>query len=115
MPCPKCRDQAYDSADQEDPADDDGEVDGGERRQDDGGQAENDQNDPFGQKQPPMGVNGAGKRAAKTLSLWFVDGHRLPPSMQSDIWNWAATACCIFPDGGPLPIGEVANNALRGA
>src|SRR5271170_6596225 len=74
---PERGDQSDDSSDQEYPADDDGKRQCGNQGHRDGRQAENDENDAFGQKQAPVLLNRAGECAPDRFGLSF-HSHRSP-------------------------------------
>src|SRR5262245_12820733 len=81
VPRPERGDQPHDAADEEQPAEEQRERDGGERRDYDRQYAQHNQDDSFDQEQNPMLAYGLRKRALQLIDLARIRRHVRPPSL----------------------------------
>ena len=72
-------DQAYDAADEEQPAEQDRDRDRRNHRHQDGQHAEDDQNDALNEEQHPVFADGLGKRLLESIDAAGIHGHATPP------------------------------------
>src|SRR3984893_10176211 len=95
---PEGGDQTDDSADEKEPAIQDLDCERGDRRNNDGGQTEDDENDPLDQKEHPMLVQRCRHRALNLLDVGLVHRHGRPPwgvvALASFTWQSQFAADC---------------------